>query len=118
MGTEYITSISYSTDGGKTWNTTNNTDNKIQNAVITVSVSEGDKVLWKGDATQLGFYDNNESDSVGSFFSSTCEFDVQGNIMSLLYGDNFKGKTTIENESAFSLNCTRITSNDIGRTLL
>ena len=102
MGTEYITSISYSTDGGETWTTTNNTNNKSENLVITVNVSEGDKVMWKGDSTQLGFYDEDEGDSIGSFFSSDCEFDTQGNVMSLLYGDDFKNEATIENEAAFT----------------
>ena len=96
--------ISYSTDDGETWTTTNNTDNKSEHLAITVNVSEGDKVMWKGDAEQLGFYNGDEvvDDVVGSFFSSDCEFDAQGNIMSLLYGDDFKGKTTIENEYAFT----------------
>jgi hypothetical protein len=102
MGTDMITSISYSTDNGETWTTTNNTNNKSENIVIAVNVSEGDKVLWKGGATQFGYYDEDDyGDTVGSFFSSTCEFDAQGNVMSLLYGDDFKGKTTIENDYAF-----------------
>ena len=100
MGTDMITSISYSTDNGETWTTTNNTNNKSEHLATTVTVNNGDKVMWKGDATQLGLeYSHN---SVGSFFSSTCEFDAQGNIMSLLYGDDFKGETTIESEYAFA----------------
>ena len=103
MGTEYITSISYSTDNGETWATTNNTDNKSEHLAITVNVNEGDKVLWKGDAQQMGYYDTGDiGDSVGSFFSSTAEFNVYGNIMSLLYGDNFYGKTVLEYNSQFS----------------
>ena len=103
MGTEYITSISYSTDNGETWTTTNNTDNKSEHLTITVNVNEGDKVLWKGDAQQMGYYDTEDiEDSVGSFFSSTAEFNVYGNIMSLLYGDNFYGKTVLEYNSQFS----------------
>jgi len=102
MGTDMITSISYSTDNGETWTTTANTDNKTANLVIEVGVNEGDKVLWKGDATQLGFWDKNEGDIFGSSFSSDCEFDTQGNVMSLLYGDNFNGETTIENDYTFA----------------
>ena len=89
MGTDMITSISYSTDDGQTWTTTANTDNKEQHLVIPVNVSEGDKVLWKGDAQQLGYYDVDDYDDfVGSFFSSTCAFNVQGNVMSMIYGDD------------------------------
>lgn len=104
MGTEYITSISYSTDNGKTWTTTANQDDKEQNLVIDVHVNKDDKVLWKGIATQTGCWSPNYSvdDIVGSFFSSDCEFDASGNVTSLLYGDDFKGETTIENAYAFA----------------
>ena len=104
MGTDMITSISYSTDNGETWNTIDNTNDKSEHLVIIVNVDEGDKVMWKGDATQLGCWspDEDVDDIVGSFFSSTCEFDAQGNVMSLLYEDGFKGKTIIENEYAFT----------------
>lgn len=102
MGTDMITSISYSTDNGETWTTTANQDNKEQHLTIDVDVNTGDKVLWKGIATQTGFYDSDDlDDCVGSFFSSDCEFDAKGNVMSLLYGDNFRGQTTIEEDYAF-----------------
>ena len=103
MGTDMITSISYSTDNGETWTTTNNTNNKQANLQITVNVQTGDKVLWKGDAEQLGFFDEDDyGDYVGSFFSSTCSFDAMGNVMSLIYGDDFVGETTIENSACFT----------------
>lgn len=96
MGTEYITSISYSTNNGETWTTVNNTDNKSEHLSITVNVQKDDVVLWKGDAKQTGYYDEDDyGDNVGSFFSSTAEFIAYGNIMSLLYGDNFSTKTTL-----------------------
>ena len=102
MNTDMITSISYSTDDGETWTITNNIDNKSANLQITVNVNEGDKLLWKGDAKQLGFNDIDDyGDYVGSFFSSTCEFDAKGNIMSLIYGDNYKNNTTIEYNGQF-----------------
>lgn len=69
--------ISYSTDGGETWTTGNS-----------VSVSNGDKVMWKGTMTP------SLRQGVGQF-SSTGNFDVQGNIMSLLYGDNYKKQTDL-----------------------
>lgn len=68
--------ISYSTDDGTTWTEGNS-----------VNVSNGDKVLWKGTMTP-------SSSGIGKF-SSTAEFDVQGNPMSLLFGDNFKGQTDL-----------------------
>ena len=101
MGTDMITSISYSTDNGDTWTTTNNTNDKSENLQISVNVEEGDKVLWKGIATQTGYYDGDDyGDYVGSFFSSDCEFNASGNVMSLLYGDNFIGQTSLNNIDA------------------
>ena len=69
--------INYSTNGGTTWTEGNS-----------VEVSNGDKVMWKGTMTPQSY------NGIGKF-SSTAEFDVQGNIMSLLYGDNFKGQTDL-----------------------
>ena len=69
--------ISYSIDDGETWTQGNS-----------VVVSNGDKVLWKGAMTPAS------SQGIGKF-NSTGEFDVQGNAMSLLYGDNFKGQADL-----------------------
>lgn len=97
MGTDMITSISYSTDNGQTWTTTNNTDNKSEHLVINANVNQGDKVLWKGIATQTGYNDSDDyGDTVGSFFSSDCEFNAYGNVMSLLYGDSFYNDTNLD----------------------
>ena len=102
IDTDCIVSIDYSVDNGNTWVTTLNEDNKEENLVINVNVNAGDKILWRGIATQMGYYDEDDYDDyVGSFFSSTCEFDAKGNVMSLLYGDNFKGQTTINENGAF-----------------
>ena len=68
--------ISYSIDKGETWITENN-----------VNVTTGDNILWKGEMTP-----NNSG--IGTF-SSTCEFDVKGNVMSLLYGDDYKEQTDL-----------------------
>ena len=68
--------ISYSTDGGSTWTQGNS-----------VSVNNGDKVMWKGTMTPSNY-------GIGNF-SSTANFDVQGNAMSLLYGDNYMGQTNL-----------------------
>lgn len=83
--------ISYSIDNGSNWFEDNE-----------VAVSNGDKVLWKGQMTP----DNSDNDIHGiGTFSSTAKFDVQGNIMSLLFGDEFIGKTDLtgKNEAFFGL---------------
>ena len=69
--------ISYSTDGGETWTEGSS-----------VEVSNGDKVLWKGTMTPQNYYGSGT-------FSSTANFDVQGNAMSLLFNDNFKEQTNL-----------------------
>ena len=69
--------ISYSTDGGETWTTGNS-----------VTVNNGDIVMWKGTMTPQS------SVGVGTF-GATGNFDVQGNVMSLLFGDNYKEQTDL-----------------------
>ncbi len=70
--------ISYSLDSGATWSQGNS-----------VSVESGQKVMWKGEMIPY------LSDSGIGNFSSTINFHVEGNIMSLLYGDNFRGQTDL-----------------------
>ena len=71
--------LQYSLDDGVTWQTlTAGTD--------TPTISAGNKILWK----QTGLTPNGW-DGIGSF-SSSCKFNVYGNIMSLYYGDDFIGQ--------------------------
>ena len=74
-------SVSYSLDNGSSWNTLNYGDS-------TPTVTTGSKVLWKGN------YKGTSDSDYGSF-SSTGKFNVSGNIMSLMYGDDFKDKTDL-----------------------
>lgn len=76
--------IYFSLDNGATWSATDGTS---------ISVSAGDKVLWKGLNSA---YDNNY------FSGSTATFNIEGNIMSLLYGDNFIGQTTLTSLYTFA----------------
>ena len=87
IGTNYITSISYSTDNGASWVTVNNTSEEV--VITTPTIPAGSGVLWKGIATGIS------TGSAVSKFSSTASFDASGNIMSLLYGDAFEGKLTL-----------------------
>ena len=56
---------------------------------VSIDVSAGDKILWKADSTRYK----------DSYFKSTCKFNVSGNIMSMVYGDDFVGKTTFPTDS-------------------
>ena len=103
VGTETPTSfkfsgsgISYSLDEGKTWVAlASNTDSP--------SIGDGEKIMWKGEMTPNG------EDGIGTF-SATVDgdiengtFNIEGNVMSLLYGDNFADKVDLsEKENAFS----------------
>ena len=77
-------SIQYSLDSGETWTTLAANTNSP-------SVSVGQKIMWK-----------NTTQPSGATFSSSSKFDVEGNVMSLIYGDNFVGETDLSNTlSAF-----------------
>lgn len=86
-----IVSVSYSIDNGVTWVTTPNIDN-TEVVITTPTISAGKSVLWKGNATSYAYQGG------CSTFSSTCSFRVGGNIMSLLYGDNFEDKNYLPSE--------------------
>ena len=76
----------YSKDNGTTWSE--------PGVNITLSVNEGDKVLWKGETSPT------DIDGIGVFNGSTdVRYTVEGNVMSLLFGDDFKGQTSLEDKS-------------------
>lgn len=85
--TSDLTSMSYSTDGGgATWTTLTNDGSTAQS--LSVTLDAGDKVIWKGTANHLN---NNYGSQYGCHFTSSGQkqWTVYGNIMSLLFGDNF-----------------------------
>lgn len=91
IGTSQATSMSYSIDGGETWVTMTVRSSTSQS--LSVTLNSGETVIWKGVATQWASGSTNST--YYSNFSSTGSFDVSGNIMSLLYGDNFIGQTLL-----------------------
>ena len=90
-------SISYSYDNGNTWETFENIDN--ESITIYIPVQTNDHILLKGDADTLmsNTLDNNSH----LIINSTINFNIQGNIMSLLYGDNFKNNNNLINPNSF-----------------
>lgn len=74
-----------------------------------VTVNSGDTVMWKGTMTP-------SSVSGCGKFSSSASFSAKGNPMSLLFGDNFSGQTSLAGKTAAfrSLfeSCTNLTSID------
>lgn len=89
--------IYYSTDSGQTWSSSTNPS---------VNVSSGDVVMWKCDVETNwvdyeGYADNYNGDSalvplIADNNVTTANYDVQGNIMSLIYGNNFSGQTNLQ----------------------
>lgn len=80
----YARGIYISTDNGTTWTSKLSQRNQISIATL----NTGDKLLVK--ATQTSYYN-----SYRNYFSSDNSVDLSGNIMSLLYGDNFVGQTEL-----------------------
>ena len=85
-----VSSVSYSLDGGETWTTTNNVQGQ-KVTITTPTVNAGDEVLWKGSANRMSSFQLSNI----STFSSTANFNARGNVMSLLYGDDFNGKISL-----------------------
>ena len=78
-------SVSYSLDSGSTWASLASNTNSP-------TVAAGNKILWKATLTPTS------TKGVGRF-SSTGQFDVEGNAMSLLYGDNFQNQTSLSGKN-------------------
>ena len=90
--------IEYSKNSGETWTSI------TASTAPTIPVVAGDAVLFKG---------NNNTYSGSTFSGTTCQFELAGNIMSLLYGDDFKDKTVLVSGYTFIdlfNGCTGLTS--------
>ena len=85
VGAGYSRTIQYSINGGAWVPITSSSD------PATIPVSDGDVVRVKGTNTTYAGSNTNYS----SFGGGTASFDVEGNIMSLIYGDNFVGNTAL-----------------------
>lgn len=97
LGPSFATYLSYSKDKS-VWE---RTDIDGREHTITIPVSRGDNVYLKGKAKQ--WYDS--SGPGGASINSSANINVSGNIMSLLYEDNFEDKTVFPDNSnqAFNL---------------
>lgn len=86
----------YSTDDGQTWTSSNDTTSWTLNS--------GDKLLMKANATTWCNGTNDVGPSVDLLwrFTSTNRYNAYGNIMSLLYGDNFIGQTLFADGSWYN----------------
>lgn len=84
--------ISASTDNGVTWTAYTSTSGGSGTTIATLNA--GDKLIIKGENTAYGHNSINR-------FISTGQFNVYGNIMSMISGDSFDGATTLTEEMTF-----------------
>ena len=63
-----------------------------------ITVNSGDKLQFRGNNAQYA----TSAKKYNSFNGSTALFEAEGNIMSLIYGDEFKNNSTISSTSAFA----------------
>ena len=96
--------IEYKLNDGEWVHITSNTEPSASAIVVT----RGNKIQFRGNNTSYS-----DGLSYNTFGSSTAEFEVEGNIMSLIYGDNFKNNSTISSDNTFNglfEDCTGLTS--------
>lgn len=101
--------ISISTDNGKTWTDVTATTSGVTLATL----NTGDTLLVRG--TNTAYYDEGGSwnNPRANMFTSSGNFHVEGNIMSLVYGKNFKGQTELTAANTFRYmfyNCSKLTT--------
>ena len=89
--------ISVSTDNGNNWAQYTSSSTSSTTGTILATLNTGDKLLIKGN-------NNIYSDLMDyyNYFISSGNFNIEGNIMSLIYGDNFIGQTTLPTVSSFT----------------
>lgn len=95
--------IDYSLNSGSTWTT-------LSNGTATPTITAGSVIMWKASGLTI-----NSTNGIGTF-SSTGRFSVEGNAMSLHFGDDFNGKTSLSGkDNAFKRlfhNCTTVINAD------
>lgn len=84
----YAKTIEYSKNNG-TWTSI------TASTATTISVVAGDKVRFKGTNTTYA----KDKTYYSGFEGGTANFNIEGNIMSLVYGDNFANNSTLPNST-------------------
>ena len=84
--------IEYSIDNGA-WTSLTSTSEGA-----TISVAQGNLVRFRGSNTTYA----TDKSTYSGFEGGTATYDIEGNIMSLLYGDNFAERTTFPDGSSYN----------------
>lgn len=101
---QFTNDVSYTIDDGQTWTALAANTN-------TPTIANGNKIMWKAEITP------SSSSGVGTF-SSSGRCNVEGNPMSLLFGDNFIGQTSLSGKSNAFFNLFRNNNNLISASNL
>ena len=92
--------IYFSVDDGQTWTQTTSTSS----ATPFVTINAGEHILLKGNNMTYADYNSSTTSYDENMFSTTSgQFIAYGNIMSLVYGDNFIGQNTLTGDHNFSM---------------
>jgi hypothetical protein len=94
--------IYYSRDNGETWKEYHAVPEEHYQDAEVLTVEAGEKILWKAVGQSFGynFVDGVYFDGFDRGYMP--RFDVEGNIMSTIYGDDFRGKISLNHhEYAF-----------------
>ena len=92
--TNFTAPVQYSINGGD-WITIGN---QVGVTYTIDNLSQGDIVRFKGSNPT---YCNNNKNAEWHFSGTTVECEIQGNIMSLIYGDDFAGETVLPSAWTF-----------------
>jgi len=105
LSSSYKWTLEYSKNNGTWYNLTADTgygigyNNKI-------SVNAGDKIRFRKTGS------SSSTVQYSFFWSNTCTYELYGNVMSLAYGDNFIGQTTIPGNYYFNRFCSTLNSGE------
>lgn len=88
IGLSSLYPMQYSLDNGNTWITPDYTDGSY----VDITVSKGTSIKWKGEVPE----ETTITQGIGHFYSDV-EFEVCGNLNSLLYGDDFQNEHVLPN---------------------
>ena len=105
--TSIAKTINYKLNNGEWVSITSNTGSQAPK----INVVEGDKIQFRGNNTAYGT--NSYLGLSYSYFDGSASFEAEGNVMSLIYGDDFKNKLTISSEYALAglfRGCTNLVS--------
>ena len=107
--TSITKTIDYKKNNGEWVSITSNTSSSAP----TINVVEGDKLQFKGNNTAYSSSGSGIFNKLYNSFGGSALFEIEGNIMSLIYGDDFKNNSTISSDYTFGslfYNCTGLTS--------